>query len=207
MERALGEGLNLRRVDSDTVGVSLDETCDLETVESLGRAFGCGNRASAIADHPSGIPGDLERSSEFLTHRVFNSYRSETEMLRYIRRLADKDIALDRGMIPLGSCTMKLNATSEMEPITWPEFSDMHPFAPLDQAQGYIKLIAELEEWLLACTGYDEYLARLRGAGHEVTESDLRELAGVRQIFVFGPDGALYLTDDAAGLVYRIAPP
>ena len=155
LERALGEGLNLRRVDSDTVGVSLDETCDLETVESLGRAFGCENRASVITDHQSGIPGDLERSSDFLTHPVFNSYRSETEMLRYIRRLADKDVALDRGMIPLGSCTMKLNATSEMEPVTWPEFSDIHPFAPLDQAQGYITLISELEEWLLACTGYD----------------------------------------------------
>ena len=155
LERALAEGINLRRVDSNTVGVSLDETCDLEVVESLVRAFGCGSRAPVTVDHPSGIPPQLERSSNFLTHSVFNSYRSETEMLRYIRRLADKDIALDRGMIPLGSCTMKLNATSEMEPITWPEFSDMHPFAPLDQAQGYIKLIAELEEWLLACTGYD----------------------------------------------------
>ena len=155
LERALAEGINLRRVDSNTVGVSLDETCDLEVVESLVRAFGCGSRAPVTVDHRSGIPPQLERSSNFLTHSVFNSYRSETEMLRYIRRLADKDIALDRGMIPLGSCTMKLNATSEMEPITWPEFSDMHPFAPLDQAQGYIKLIAELEEWLLACTGYD----------------------------------------------------
>ena len=155
LERALAEGINLRRVDSNTVGVSLDETCDLEVVESLVRAFGCGNRAPVTVDHRSGIPPQLERSSNFLTHSVFNSYRSETEMLRYIRRLADKDIALDRGMIPLGSCTMKLNATSEMEPITWPEFADMHPFAPLDQAQGYIKLIAELEEWLLACTGYD----------------------------------------------------
>ena len=155
LERALAEGINLRRVDSNTVGVSLDETCDLEVVESLVRAFGCGSRAPVTVDHRSGIPPQLERSSNFLTHSVFNSYRSETEMLRYIRRLADKDIALDRGMIPLGSCTMKLNATSEMEPITWPEFADMHPFAPLDQAQGYIKLIAELEEWLLACTGYD----------------------------------------------------
>jgi glycine dehydrogenase len=155
LERALAEGINLRRVDSNTVGVSLDETCDLEVVESLVRAFGCGSRAPVTVDHPSGIPPELERSSDFLTHSVFNSYRSETDMLRYIRRLADKDIALDRGMIPLGSCTMKLNATSEMEPITWPEFSDMHPFAPLDQAQGYVKLIAELEQWLLACTGYD----------------------------------------------------
>ncbi len=155
LERALAEGINLRRVDSNTVGVSLDETRDLEVVESLVRAFGCGSRAPVTVDHRSGIPPQLERSSNFLTHSVFNSYRSETEMLRYIRRLADKDIALDRGMIPLGSCTMKLNATSEMEPITWPEFADMHPFAPLDQAQGYIKLIAELEEWLLACTGYD----------------------------------------------------
>ena len=155
LERALAEGINLRPIDSNTVGVSLDETCDSEVVESLLQAFNCTNQTPDIAESPSGIPLKVQRTSDFLTHPVFNSYRSETEMLRYIRRLADKDVALDRGMIPLGSCTMKLNATSEMEPITWPEFSDIHPFAPLDQAKGYLTLIAELEEWLLACTGYD----------------------------------------------------
>ncbi|MED5551770.1 MAG: aminomethyl-transferring glycine dehydrogenase [Actinomycetota bacterium] len=155
LERALAEGINLRRIDSDTVGVSFDETCDLEVVTSLLRAFECKNQTPDISQTPSGLPLKNQRKSNFLTHPVFNSYRSETEMLRYIRRLADKDIALDRGMIPLGSCTMKLNATSEMEPITWPEFSDIHPFAPLDQAKGYLALIAELEQWLLACTGYD----------------------------------------------------
>jgi len=152
---ALAEGINLRRVDADTVGISLDETTDEDVVDAVLRSFGTGERAAAHADAGSGLPESLRRSSPYLTHPVFNSYRSETEMLRYVRRLADKDVALDRAMIPLGSCTMKLNATSEMEPITWPEFGDMHPFAPLDQAEGYLQLIDELERWLLACTGYD----------------------------------------------------
>lgn len=152
---ALAEGINLRRVDGDTVGVSLDETTDVAVIDAVLRAFGSGEQCESHLAATSGIPAELARTSEFLTHPVFHSYRSETEMLRYIRRLADKDVALDRAMIPLGSCTMKLNATSEMEPITWPEFADIHPFAPLDQAEGYLQMIAELEQWLLACTGYD----------------------------------------------------
>ena len=155
-QRALVEGINIRVVDSDTVAVTFDETCDAEILEQLGRAFLNDNKSSQASSTLTGIPQYLSRSSSYLDHPVFNTYRSETEMLRYIRRLADKDIALDRSMIPLGSCTMKLNATSEMEPITWPEFADIHPFAPLDQARGYMELIEELSNWLLACTGYDQ---------------------------------------------------
>src|SRR5690606_20965635 len=103
----------------------------------------------------TGIPAGERRTSEYLTHPVFHEHRSETEMLRYLRRLADRDVALDRAMIPLGSCTMKLNATTEMEPITWPEFADLHPFAPLDQAAGYLELIRDLETTLARITGYD----------------------------------------------------
>ncbi|MDP7066024.1 MAG: aminomethyl-transferring glycine dehydrogenase [Acidimicrobiales bacterium] len=155
VKRALSEGFNLRLVNPDVVALTLDETCDSTVVEALTRSFSPENQNFDDVSSATGIEGELKRSSEFLTHPVFNTYRSETEMLRYIRRLSDKDIALDRGMIPLGSCTMKLNATSEMEPITWSEFSDIHPFAPLDQASGYMELISELEGWLLACTGYD----------------------------------------------------
>jgi len=155
-QRALAEGINIRFVDADSVAVTFDETCDAETLEQLVRAFRNSNKSSQAAAASTGIPQYLRRSSSYLDHPVFNTYRSETEMLRYIRRLSDKDIALDRSMIPLGSCTMKLNAASEMEPITWPEFADIHPFAPLDQARGYMELIEELSNWLLACTGYDK---------------------------------------------------
>ncbi|MDP6863605.1 MAG: aminomethyl-transferring glycine dehydrogenase [Acidimicrobiales bacterium] len=155
-QRALAEGINIRFVDADSVAVTFDETCDAETLEQLVPAFRNSNKGSQAATASTGIPQHLRRSSSYLDHPVFNTYRSETEMLRYIRRLSDKDIALDRSMIPLGSCTMKLNAASEMEPITWPEFADIHPFAPLDQARGYMELIEELSNWLLACTGYDK---------------------------------------------------
>ncbi len=155
VDRALTEGLNLHLVNADVVAIALDETCDTAVIEALSRCFSRHEQDLEELHPESGIKAPMRRSSDFLTHSVFNTYRSETEMLRYIRRLSDKDIALDRGMIPLGSCTMKLNATTEMEPITWAEFSDIHPFAPLDQAQGYMELIADLEEWLLECTGYD----------------------------------------------------
>ena len=112
-----------------------------------------------IADISDGIlnnlPSNLDRTSHFLTHPTFNSYHSETEMLRYLRKLSDKDIALDRSMIPLGSCTMKLNATTEMVPISWPEFSNIHPFAPRNQTKGYALMIEQLESMLCAATGYD----------------------------------------------------
>ena len=147
-------------IDDATIGVSLDETTTREDVEALWSVFAGDAKAlpsfaaceSAAADR---IPAALLRSSDFLTHPVFNSHHSETQMLRYLRALADKDLALDRTMIPLGSCTMKLNATTEMIPVTWKEFGGIHPFAPLEQAQGYRELTDELERMLVACTGYD----------------------------------------------------
>ena len=152
---ALEEGINLRLVDADTVGITLDETTDIADLERVVRAFGA-TLAPAVTDPAvTGLPEALRRSTPYLAHPIFHDYRSETEMLRYLRRLSDKDLALDRTMIPLGSCTMKLNATTEMEPITWPGFAGIHPFAPLDQAEGYVALIRSLERMLCEVTGYD----------------------------------------------------
>ena len=158
VEAARVEGINFRIFD-DKVGISLDETCTRELVEHLWSwmAFDSMKQLSFEAIDAAcddALPENLRRQSAYLTHPVFNSHHSETQMLRYIRRLSDKDIALDRSMIPLGSCTMKLNATTEMVPVTWPEFSEVHPFAPKDQVEGYIEMIRELEEMLCACTGY-----------------------------------------------------
>ena len=154
--RALAAGINLRRIDAGRVGISLDETTTLETLRSLWAVLGGDPAAPVLTEaEDGGIPDALRRSSAILTHPIFNLHRSETEMLRYMRRLADKDLALDRTMIPLGSCTMKLNATAEMIPITWPEFSSLHPFAPEDQAGGYHAVFADLEARLCAITGYD----------------------------------------------------
>jgi glycine dehydrogenase len=156
---ALEADINLRYVDADRLGISLDETTTPEVVAAVVAAFGV--EAADEPDAEGGRPtqardmGGLERASEFLTHPTFHAHHSETEMLRYLRRLADADIALDRAMIPLGSCTMKLNATTEMVPVTWPELGAIHPFAPLDQAAGYLDLFAELERWLVEITGYD----------------------------------------------------
>ncbi|GAA4841340.1 aminomethyl-transferring glycine dehydrogenase [Kitasatospora terrestris] len=149
---ALAEGVNLFQVDEDTVSVSCDETTTREHLASVFAAFGV---TAEIAEDAEALPEALLRSDEYLTHPVFHSHRSETAMLRYLRRLSDRDYALDRGMIPLGSCTMKLNATTEMEPVTWPEFGQLHPFAPVDQAAGYLTLIRELEQQLVEVTGYD----------------------------------------------------
>jgi glycine dehydrogenase len=151
LERAREAGVNLRRVDGDTLGLSFDET----TAPALPLVLAAFGVSDAFVAGDDGIPARERRTSEFLTHPVFHEHRSETEMLRYLRRLADKDVALDRAMIPLGSCTMKLNATTEMEPVTWPEFADIHPYAPLDQAEGYLELIHELEAMLGEMTGYD----------------------------------------------------
>ena len=153
---ALAEGINLRRVDGDRVGIALDETTTTDVVARVWRAFEVDADVADLDDHvaPS-IPEDLRRADDILDHPVFRRYHSETEMLRYLRRLADRDLALDRAMIPLGSCTMKLNATAEMLPVTWPEFGRIHPFAPLDQAEGYQALIHELEDALVEITGYD----------------------------------------------------
>lgn len=150
---ALAGGFNIRRVDATSVGITFDETSTLETVTAIVSALG----GVPVADHDAvadGLGVASRRTDEFLTQSVFDRYHSEHEMLRYLRRLSDKDLALDRTMIPLGSCTMKLNATSEMLPITWPEFSDMHPFAPSAQAAGYLRMIADLEDRLATITGY-----------------------------------------------------
>lgn len=148
-------GVNLRQDGPDRVGVACDETTLPEHVAAVLEAFGVGAGAAGDgSDAAEAIPAALRRESPYLTHPVFHAHRSETAMLRYLRRLQDKDIALDRSMIPLGSCTMKLNATAEMEPITWPEFANVHPFAPLDQAAGYVELIGELEANLAEITGY-----------------------------------------------------
>jgi glycine dehydrogenase len=143
--------MNLREVDSTTVGISIDETTSPEYVTALCEILGANADVDSIIE---GIPVEMRRSSTFLTHPTFHRYRSETEMLRYLRRLQDMDIALDRSMIPLGSCTMKLNASAEMAPVAWPEFADIHPFVPLDQVSGYMEMIAELEAWLASITGY-----------------------------------------------------
>ncbi len=157
LARALAGGANLRRLSPTHVGVALDETSTRADVEALWSWFSPGS-ALAVSAFEAGveslIPAHLRRSSRFLTHPVFNTHHSETEMLRYIRSLSDKDLALDRSMIPLGSCTMKLNATTEMIPITWPEFAGVHPFAPADQLAGYAELDAQLRSWLCEATGY-----------------------------------------------------
>ena len=156
---AQAAGLNLRVIDDGRVGVSLDETCEQAAVEALWAVFAAGQAlpdfAALAASVGDQLPQALLRTSAFLRHEVFNRYHSETELMRYLRKLADKDLALDRSMIPLGSCTMKLNAASEMIPITWAEFGNLHPFAPAEQAAGYRAMTAELEAMLCAATGYD----------------------------------------------------
>ncbi|MDP2639748.1 MAG: aminomethyl-transferring glycine dehydrogenase, partial [Betaproteobacteria bacterium] len=156
---AEARGVNLRRIDDGRVGVSLDETSTGAEVALLWQIFAPGNALAPDFDVMEPDPGDayppgLKRGSGFLAHPVFNAHHSETAMLRYLRQLADRDLALDRSMIPLGSCTMKLNATSEMMPISWPEFAHIHPFAPASQTAGYRELIAALERMLCAITGY-----------------------------------------------------
>jgi glycine dehydrogenase len=157
--RALDAGYNVRQIDPSTIGVSLDETTTRDDIVALWQAFADGRVPFSVDDLDTGvetrIPPSLARTSAFLTHPVFRRHRSETKMLRYLRLLADKDLALDRSMIPLGSCTMKLNATSEMLPVTWPEFGALHPFAPEAQTRGYQALVGELERMLAAATGYD----------------------------------------------------
>jgi glycine dehydrogenase len=159
LQRALHGGANLRKLSATALGVSLDETTTRQDVMNLWSWFATQGQPLPSFDAfekgiDSLIPETLRRTSTYLTHPVFNRYHSETEMLRYIRRLSDKDLALDRTMIPLGSCTMKLNATSEMIPITWPEFARLHPFAPAEQLAGYEQMDADLQKWLSQATGY-----------------------------------------------------
>ena len=143
-------GIHLRLVDADHVGISTSEHTTRAHVEAVWAAFG----VDGVDAGDESLPAELVRNDEFLTHPVFNEHRSETQMLRYLRKLSDRDFALDRGMIPLGSCTMKLNATAEMEPISWPGFADLHPFVPAEDAAGMIELVETLESWLATVTGY-----------------------------------------------------
>ncbi|QEY15785.1 glycine dehydrogenase (aminomethyl-transferring) [Cellvibrio sp. KY-GH-1] len=164
-QAALAAEINLRLVGNDSLGISINETTAAADLENLLAVFGVTGVELSSLDAQirdgknitanNAIPADLLRTDAVLTHPVFNTYHSETEMLRYLKRLESKDIALNNAMIPLGSCTMKLNATAEMIPVTWPEFGKLHPFAPIDQAQGYKELFEELQEMLKACTGYD----------------------------------------------------
>ncbi len=153
---AVAAGINLRRVSATEIGLSLDETTTPAIVELVWSCFGNAPAFTSVASDTT-LPEALLRTTAILTHPVFNQYHSETEILRYMRRLADRDLALDRAMIPLGSCTMKLNATTEMLPITWPEFANLHPFVPADQALGYAEMIATLETRLCEITGYDAF--------------------------------------------------
>ncbi|HEY3724730.1 MAG TPA: aminomethyl-transferring glycine dehydrogenase, partial [Acidimicrobiia bacterium] len=171
--------INLRVVDGDTLGVSLDETTTPAIVDAVLDAFGVAATERRGGDPV--IPGELERTGAILEHPVFHDHHSETEMLRYLRRLADLDLALDRTMIPLGSCTMKLNATTEMEPITWPEFGAIHPFAPLEQTAGYQELFQDLERWLCAVTGY-------AGVSLQPNAGSQGELAGLLAIRAYHRD-------------------
>jgi glycine dehydrogenase len=155
--KAVSFGINLRQIHGQSVGISLDETTTRADVLALAKLFGAEivDIDEADANTPDELPAALLRKEAFLQHPVFNTHHSEHELLRYMRSLADKDLAMDRTMIPLGSCTMKLNATAEMIPVTWPEFGGIHPLAPADQTQGYKQLIEELEAMLVECTGYD----------------------------------------------------
>jgi glycine cleavage system P protein (glycine dehydrogenase) len=157
VEAARAAGVDLRLADGDHVGISCAETTTREHLRVVWDAFGVLAADPDALDRqaPDAIPAALRRTSQFLTHSVFSSYRSETALLRYVRALADKDVALDRSMIPLGSCTMKLNATAELEPISWPQFAELHPFAPREDAQGMLEVIGDLERWLADLTGYD----------------------------------------------------
>lgn len=160
IESAKAARINLRILGRGKLGVSLDETCTAQTVEQLLCIFLGADHGLSVTELDAslvndGIPAALQRTSSYLTHPVFNSHHSETDMLRYLKRLENKDLALNQAMIPLGSCTMKLNATSEMIPVTWPEFGALHPFVPADQAAGYKLMIDELEAWLRAITGFD----------------------------------------------------
>ena len=160
IDSAKAAQINLRILGRGRVGLSLDETCDESTVAKLfdvllGADHGLNVEQLDTETLVSGIPDSLQRKTPYLRHSVFNAHHSETEMLRYLKQLENKDLALNQSMIPLGSCTMKLNATSEMIPITWPQFANLHPFAPREQAVGYTLMIEELERWLCAITGFD----------------------------------------------------
>jgi len=188
---ALDHGVNLRLVDDDHVGISCNETTLDADLHAVWAAFGVPAPGAAPPATPAtqgaeatvALPAALVRTSGYLEHPVFHSHRSETAMLRYLRRLSDVDFALDRGMIPLGSCTMKLNATAEMAAVTWPEFAEIHPFAPIDQAAGYVEMITDLERWLTEITGY-------AGVSVQPNAGSQGELAGLLAIRAYHRDHA-----------------
>lgn len=155
MQAAVNNGINLRKVGDDCIGIALDEQTYPETIEAVWSAFGGDMKDDSSKNRAYRLPEDMLRTDDILRHPIFHMNRSEAEMTRYIRRLSDRDLALDRAMIPLGSCTMKLNATAEMIPLTWPEIGNLHPFAPKDQAAGYTELTEQLSEQLCEITGYD----------------------------------------------------
>ncbi|WP_232631770.1 aminomethyl-transferring glycine dehydrogenase [Methylobacterium sp. Leaf118] len=155
LRSAVENGVNLRRIGTDRIGISVDQRTRPDIVQAVWRAFGGTDLTYDEAYPEPRLPAALERTSDYLTHPIFHMNRAESEMTRYMRRLSDRDLALDRAMIPLGSCTMKLNATAEMLPVSWPEFSELHPFVPEDQALGYKELIDDLSQKLCAITGYD----------------------------------------------------
>ena len=150
LQRAADKGYNCRKINDSCLGISLDETTTSADLATLASIFGV-----EVVSGASGIPENLLRQVDYLSHPLFQDYRTETEMLRYLKRLENKDISLTRSMIPLGSCTMKLNAAAEMIPVSWPEFARMHPFAPAEQVKGYTAMLNELSQWLTECTGYD----------------------------------------------------
>jgi len=164
MNAGVANGLNFRRIANDRIGINLDEQTRSETLEAIWRSFGADLEGNSIEDsqfqkHDTQeylLPNEVMRTTSYLSHPIFHMNRAEAEITRYMRRLADRDLALDRAMIPLGSCTMKLNATIEMLPVTWTEFAEMHPYAPVDQAQGYLELINDLSKKLCTLTGYDD---------------------------------------------------
>jgi glycine dehydrogenase len=188
VEAARDRGVHLRHKDDDTVGISTSETTGREHLVAVLEAFGIGGVDLDDVDARVGdeLPAGLRRETPYLTHEVFNTHRSETSMLRYLRRLSARDYALDRGMIPLGSCTMKLNATTEMEPISLPGFADLHPFAPAADAEGYADLIEQLESWLAEVTGYD----RVSIQPNAGSQGELAGLLAIRAYHVANGDPA-----------------
>ena len=155
MEAGRREKINFRKIGDTKIGMAVDETIRPAVLEGAWRAFGLDFKGDEFEAGYTRLPQEYHRTTDFMTHPTFHQNRAETEMMRYMRRLADRDLALDRAMIPLGSCTMKLNAAVEMMPVTWPEFANVHPFAPADQVEGYTHLIDDLSERLCQITGYD----------------------------------------------------
>ncbi|QCB28845.1 aminomethyl-transferring glycine dehydrogenase [Corynebacterium endometrii] len=177
-------GYLVRAIGQDKVSVSFGESATAEDVVALAAAFGASTSVDALDDNASALPESLARTSEYLTHEIFNSMHSETQMLRYLRTLADKDLALDRTMIPLGSCTMKLNPTAAMEPISWPEFANIHPYAPEETTEGWRLLIEELEGWLAEITGY----AKVSIQPNAGSQGELAGLLAIRRYHVANGD-------------------